>query len=109
MKCINFKKYESGCLKGFADIEAELLGQTIILKCKLFQKDSRQWISLPDHQATNKEGEKIYVPNIYFKDTKDKHHVCEQIQKEVSRWIKENPQEDQIPQQQNRTYDECPF
>ena len=109
MKCIGFKRYESGCLQGFADIETEFLGKVILLKCKLFKKNGKAWASLPDHQTTNKEGEKIYVQNIFFKDNKDRHEVCEIIKKEIIKWVVANPEPKEEVEAPIFDDSQCPF
>jgi hypothetical protein len=96
IKCIGYKKFESNFLKGFAEFEVELEGFKIKLqRCKVFNKQGTVWVNLPDHEYTNKNGEKAYAKDIKFSDYEDLKKFTELLKQAVVKYIKENPDSDQ--------------
>jgi hypothetical protein len=83
-------------LKGFAEFEVELEGFKIKLqRCKVFKKEGTVWVNLPDHEYTNKNGEKAYAKDINFSDYEDLKKFTAQLKEAVIQYIKENPDSDQ--------------
>ena len=96
IKCIGYKKFESNFLKGFAEFEVELEGFKIKLqRCKVFNKQGTVWVNLPDHEYTNKDGEKAYAKDIKFSEYEDLKKFTELLKQAVVKYIKENPDSDQ--------------
>jgi hypothetical protein len=58
---LNFKKYESGALQGFFDLE---MGGLTYLGCKCFRKGDSLWFQFPAQKSTDAAGEARYTPII---------------------------------------------
>jgi len=63
----NFKKYESGKLKGFFTLKAGIFE---INDCKYFVGDNGAWVSLPDKKYTDKDGNDKYSPIVWIQKDK---------------------------------------
>ena len=72
MKITYFRKQESGCLKGFFNVE--LSNGMEVKECVLFEKDGSRWINLPNRRFVGKDGEEKTFNICYIadKDTRDK-------------------------------------
>jgi hypothetical protein len=57
----NFKKYESGALAGFFDLE---MGGLTYLGCKVFVKNNSVWFQFPSIKSTDAAGAAHYTPII---------------------------------------------
>jgi hypothetical protein len=60
-RILNFKKYESGALAGFFDLE---MGGLTYLGCKCFRKGDSLWFQFPAQKSTDAAGEVKYTPII---------------------------------------------
>lgn len=88
MRCTNFKKHISGHLLGFATIETKLENFSIELKgCKLFRKENMCWLTLPEHEFTNNDGQKAFACDFRFSELADKKEFCIKAKEEVIKWI----------------------
>jgi hypothetical protein len=54
---LNFKKYESGAMVGFFDME---VGGLVVTGCKAFKKDDSLWFAWPSEKMTDATGEVKY-------------------------------------------------
>jgi hypothetical protein len=88
MECIEWKAYEKGLLRGFADINVEKWG--IILKgCKMFMKDGKRWVTPPSTEFTNEKGEKKYNPSLKFIDPEFVKAFSEKAVKAIETYCKQ--------------------
>lgn len=65
IECTNFKEHKEGCLTGFADFYIEKW-QAEVKGCKIFEKDGKRWVKLPDRKFINDEGDTAYAPILKF-------------------------------------------
>jgi len=63
----NFRKYESGKLKGFFTLKAGIFE---INDCKYFVGDKGGWVSLPDKKYTDKDGTEKYSTIVWIQEDK---------------------------------------
>lgn len=71
IKILGFKKYVSGKLRGYIDVQIVDLGLTI-QGCKLFRNDKGSWVSLPEEKYTDREGTCRWQPFLKFTSNMDK-------------------------------------
>ena len=95
MKCLNFKPYDSGCLKGFATIEFQVEGKTAKMSsCKLFEKEDSSWIAVNGIKGTDKEGNECYFPAFSFLSREDKQAFSDMAVDAITLWRQENAESD---------------
>jgi len=93
LKCTKFKTHKSGALQGFADIHDSAAKGTHF-GCKLFMKDGRRWVQLPQVEFVGKDGQKAYNSPFKF-DTKDINNAfSEAAKKAIDQWCSENSEEE---------------
>lgn len=69
IKVVRFNKHQSGALYGFADITIPVFGTLMGIKgCKVWNKNGRAWMSLPDREYKDAEGNSKYAPLITIED-----------------------------------------
>ncbi len=66
IECVNFKEVNSGYLVGFATLYISELGMEIP-NFRLFEKDDKAWVKLPQYEYKSKEGEEKYISIGYFR------------------------------------------
>jgi hypothetical protein len=54
---LNFKRYDSGAMIGFFDME---VGGLVVTGCKAFKKDDKLWFAWPSEKTTDAAGEVKY-------------------------------------------------
>jgi len=87
IKCTNFRPYESGYCKGFADISVDKWGITL-KDLTLFEKDGKRWVALPSKEYTDKEtGEKKRASFIHFKEKEHKFEFCKRARDAIDQYI----------------------
>lgn len=110
IKCIRYLPVNKGAFLGFADFEIHKMGISIH-GCKVYTKEGRKWVSLPDKEYTNPEGEKKYAPIVRLLNPDHFKPFCAQLLQAFEQWVKENAQPahsesgpwDEIKEE------ECPF
>lgn len=103
IECKFFKPLNKGCLLGYVDVFIPKFGLEIN-GLKLFQKNGKRWIAMPDREYTNKEGEKKYAPIVCFKEKNHFEVFSEQVKEAVEKWCKENS----VPAGVEESFDEQP-
>lgn len=96
IKIVNFKKHESGKLRGFVDVQILDVGLTI-QGAKFFRNDKGEWLSLPDKEYTNKEGDRKWQSFLKFTPDKDKEFQ-DDVKIALVKYLDGAQQETQRPQ-----------
>jgi len=105
MKCTSFKPFESGCLKGFANLEITIEGKKAKLpSCKLFEKESSSWIAIQGIKGTDKEGQECFFPAFSFFSREDKQAFSDSavdaiklfMQEESRKEVNKSPSSDSL-------------
>jgi len=74
--CTRFNEYKKGSLLGFATLFIDKWGIEIN-SCTLHEKDGKSWVNLPTREY-EEEGQKKFMPIIFFKDSSLKTKFIEQ-------------------------------
>lgn len=112
IECTKFTSFKKNLLLGFADLFVEKWGVEI-RGCKLFQKEGKRWLTLPDREFKTPEGETAYAPIIYFKEMEHLKSFTEEAKKAIDKWCQNNtivtPQQHQSDTKATPDEDNLPF
>ena len=105
IEIINYRETKSNSpLIGFVDVYISTFGLEII-GCTIFEKDGRKWVSMPQKEYVNKEGEKKYSPVNRFRDRAKQDAFSRAVIEAVALMQPKQP----IKQEQNMFNEEEPF
>lgn len=89
IECTKFTSYQKNHLLGFADLYVDKWGVEI-RGCKLFGKDGKRWLSLPDKEYKKPDGETGYSPIVYFKDVESLKRFGDEGKKAIDKYCQDN-------------------
>jgi len=68
IEILDYKEVQGkGALKGFANLFLSKSGLELF-GCGIFEKDGKSWVSMPQKEYTDKEGQKKYLPQVKFRE-----------------------------------------
>jgi DNA-binding cell septation regulator SpoVG len=68
IKCIEFKEYNQGSVRGFPTLELQQVGMTIRGISLMEGEDGKRWLAMPSRRYQDREGATKYDPYIRFTD-----------------------------------------
>lgn len=92
IECTQFKRFQKGSLQGFASIYVEKWDMDIP-GFKLFMKDGRKWVNLPDRRYED-NGEEKFAPLFRFREKDNEDLFKEQVRKAISDYCAAHPYPD---------------
>lgn len=96
LEIIDYKPINKGALASQFTVKIKSMGDMLLRKCKLFEKDGSRWVSLPA-EPYEKDGQKKYYSLVSFADVKDYDKFCAKILETLDKIAPDAPLGNELP------------
>ena len=109
IRITRFHHYERGNMYGFVDVSVPAWGTDMHIKgCKVFQKEGRQWVSLPSREYQDDSGATKYQSIISLEDESVFKKLTKSLTEAWLDYAKNNPPQGSDIEPQNTNIDPQP-